>query len=144
MGVVEEAPLAVRQAPADFTRLLREYDRDLDCRWNPDTECWVIWRQSRGRWFEEVVLDSRDPGSFTIDYLQSREIDKRFRRGWKGYREWLREVERKREAARQAERLDRIDQAWKDHRRKALPALRDNVAETTAFTVSGFRQEEGA
>lgn len=131
----------MREPSPDFVRQLHEYDPDLDCRWNPETLSWVIWRQSRGRWFEEVVLDDREPGSWTIEYLKSIEIDRRYRRGWKGYRQFLREVEESRAARRQAERLDRIDQAWRDHRRKALPALRDDIAETTAFTVSGFRDQ---
>jgi len=128
-----------REAPRDFLRLLRDFDPTLDCRWNPTENVWVIWRQSRGRWFEEIALGPEDPGEWVIQYLAERDVQRRFGRGWPGYRKWLRDRAQAREEKRRQERRGFVADVIHDNWRKLLPALRDDVAEQTTFHVQGLR-----
>lgn len=128
-----------RDCPPDFRRLLREYDPDADLRWNP-TECvWVLWRRSRGQWFEELVLGPEDPGEWTIEYLHQRDMH-RLRGGFKGYRQWLKERDAQRMQARKAANRQRIADVVHDNWRHLKPMLRDDIEMHTAFTVQGLRR----
>jgi len=128
-----------REAPRDFLRILREYDPDLDCRWNARENVWVLWRQSRGRWVEELALGPEELGEWTIRYLAERDVLRRFRRGMRGYRQWLHDRAEARRRAVREESRGRVRDAIHENWRRMGPALRDDVAEQTAFTVQGLK-----
>lgn len=129
----------MRDAPREFLRILRAYDPDLDCRWNVNEHVWVVWRRSRGAWHEECVLGSDDPGAWVVDYLQERDVTRKFRRGWRDYRTWLRDRAAAREARMLRERRQRAHDAIQDNRRLALPRLRDDVAWRPGVVVHGLK-----